>query len=52
MDWIDCFPIFVLGVVSKSSFLGHIMYFKNVLDWHPGNNFEKFLATPFCTSGR
>ena len=37
MDWIDCFPIFILGVDYKSSFSGHIMYFSYVLDWHPGN---------------
>ena len=37
MDWIDCFLIFVLGVVNKSSFLGHILYFNYVLDRHPGN---------------
>ena len=59
MDWIDCFPIFVLGVIYKSSFLGHIMYFNDVFGRHPGNNnyfqdadqdyCEKYLATPFCT---
>ena len=43
MDWIDCFPIFVFGVVCKSSFLEHIMYFNYVLDQHPGNNSEKYL---------
>ena len=53
MDWIDCFPIFVLGVIYKSSFLEHIMYFNYVLDQHPGiNNSEKYLATPLCASGR
>ena len=53
MDWIDCFPIFVLGVVYKSSFLEHIMYFNYVLDQHPGiNNSEQYLATPLCASGR
>ena len=37
MDWIDCFLIFILGVVYKSSFSGPIMYFSCVLDRHPGN---------------
>ena len=52
MDWIDCFPIFVLDVIYKSSFLGHIMYFNYLLDQHLGNNSEKCLATPSCASGR
>ena len=43
MDWIDCFPIFVLGVVYKRSFLGYILYFNYVLDQHSGNNSEKYL---------
>ena len=52
MDWIDCFPIFVLDVIYKSSFMGHIMYFNYLLDQHLGNNSEKCLATPSCASGR
>ena len=52
MDWNDCFPIFVLGIVYKSSFLRHILYFNYVLDQHPGNNSEKYLASPFHASGR
>ena len=28
MDWIDCFLIFILGVVYKSSFSGHYHVFQ------------------------
>ena len=50
MDWIDCFPIFVLMRRLSKLFIGHIVYYNYVIDRQTEDNFEKCLATPFCAT--
>lgn len=43
--------MFVLVRLLKF-FLGHIVYYNNVIDQHTENNYKKCLTTLFCASGK